>query len=150
MSLSRFTTQFISTTCTFLIPFWLSCTTGLPSLPAVGNVGVYTKFARAIPTFLSAAASSHFAFLRGQRRENLILTVLFVIIRISLIFGTMVPAVMIPCIAPFLLLASRSPGVGESTDRQRNKIRSICWWLVIGSTSIISQYVFPMALACSI
>ncbi|OHS94163.1 MatE family protein [Tritrichomonas foetus] len=73
---------------------WISKALGETALAAISTIGVYDGISRSFGFFLSSSGSSKISQLYGQHRENEAGQVVVDLIRVSLIFGILVPLIL--------------------------------------------------------
>lgn len=92
---------------------WVSTALGEIAVTAISTIGVYDGLSRSFGFFLSSAGSSKISQLYGQHREDEASQVVVDIMRLSLIFGIIVPSILGPTVRPLSVWLGASENVVE-------------------------------------
>lgn len=82
---------------------WLSMSLGEVALATVSTIGVFDGMSRSFGFFVSSAGASKISQLYGQHQEEEASQVVVDLIRISIIFGIVVPAILSPVSEPLAI-----------------------------------------------
>ena len=79
---------------------WISHSIGDKGLSAVSTIGVYDGISRAFGFYIAASGSSRISQLYGEHKEEEASQVFADLLRVCIIFGILVPAILSPTIEP--------------------------------------------------
>lgn len=92
---------------------WISSALGEIALAAISTIGVFDSISRSFGFFMSSSGSSKISQLYGQHRESEASQVVVDLIRVAIIMGIIVPAILSPVSKPLAKWLGASDQVAE-------------------------------------